>query len=60
MNQNLPIINAEFVMNPIPLIFNEHLISMTVLGGKEALPHQDECRRNPYQQGLVKLPNKDD
>ena len=26
-------------MNPIPLIFNEHLISMTVLGGKEALPN---------------------
>ena len=26
-------------MNPIPSIFNEHLISMTVLGGKESVPN---------------------
>ena len=26
-------------MNPIPLIFNEHFISMTVLGGKESVPN---------------------
>ena len=26
-------------MNPIPLIFNQHQISMTVLGGKESLPN---------------------
>ena len=34
----MPIIVVS-AMNPIPLIFNEHLISMTVLGGKESVPN---------------------